>query len=105
VRERGAIPLATLLGEARPAALEGDTITLEFARAAEFHRRQVEEQKNITVVREALFEVTGRRLAVATALAAGGGAEPEEAEEPLSEESLISLLKDTFDATEVEETS
>jgi DNA polymerase-3 subunit gamma/tau len=104
VRERGAIPLATLLGEARPAALEGDTITLEFARAAEFHRRQVEEQKNIALVRDALYEVTGRRLGVATVLAAGGHSAPE-ADEPLSEENLISLLKDTFDATEVEETT
>jgi hypothetical protein len=105
VRERGAIPLATLLGEARPAALDGDTITLEFARAAEFHRRQVEEQKNIALVRDALYEVTGRRLGVATVLAAGGHSEPEEPDEPLSEENLISLLKDTFDATEVEETT
>ena len=54
------------------------------------------------LLRDALFEVTGRKLAIETAV----GETPEaavEAEERLSEEGLISLLKDTFDAEEVEE--
>ena len=46
-RERS-IPVATLLREARPAELDGDTLTLEFAPAADFHRRQVEDPKNLT---------------------------------------------------------
>ena len=102
VRERS-IPTATLLGEAKPIALAGDTLTIEFAPAADFHRRQVEEQRNLVVLREALHEVTGRRLAVQTTLGSGPHA-PAEEDEPLSEEDVLSLLKDTFDATEVEST-
>ena len=98
------IPVETLLQQARPAALESDTLTLEFASSADFHRRQVEEPKNLAIVRDALYEVTGRKLAVATAL--GEGEESDEADEgTLSEEDLISMFKDTFDAREVEDTT
>ena len=97
------IPVASLLGEARPAALERETLTLEFPATADFHRRQAEEPKNLVVIREALFEVTGRKLGVVLEL--GEGAEPEEADDegPMSEDDLISMFKDTFDAQEVEE--
>jgi DNA polymerase III subunit gamma/tau len=97
------IPVASLLGEARPSALEDETLTLEFPAAADFHRRQAEEPKNVTVIREALYEVTGHRLAVALAL---GEAEEEadaDADDPLSEEAFISMFKDELDAQEVEE--
>ena len=40
------MPAAALLEEARPLALDGDTLTIEFASGAEFHRRQIEEPKN-----------------------------------------------------------
>ncbi len=102
VREQS-IPVATLLGEARPVGLEGETLTLEFAAGADFHRRQVEDPKNLTLLREALYAVTGQRLAVATSLAAGSDAVEPAADEPLSDEAVISLLKDTFDATELED--
>jgi DNA polymerase III subunit gamma/tau len=101
VRERS-VPTAALLGEARPAALEDDTLTIEFAAGADFHRRQAEEQKNVALLRDALYEVTGRKLAVATALAEVDDRPPGGDDEPLSEEDVISLLKDTFDAEEVE---
>ena len=101
VRERS-IPVASLLAEARPTGLADGTLTVEFPAGADFHRRQVSEPQNIGLLREALYEVTGRKLAVV--LAAG---ENEEAggvthDEPLSENDVISLLKDTFDAREVE---
>ena len=95
------IPVASLLGEARPAALEGETLTLEFPATADFHRRQAEEPKNVTVIREALYEVTGHKLGVTLAL--GEGVEPEDEDEQLTEDALISMFKDTFDAQEVEE--
>jgi DNA polymerase-3 subunit gamma/tau len=97
------IPVASLLGEARPSALEGETLTLEFPLSADFHRRQAEESKNLVVIRDALFEVTGRRLGVVLAL--GEPAEDEESDEesPVSEEALLSMFKDTFDAQEVED--
>lgn len=101
VRERS-IPTATLLGEAHPVALDDDTLTIEFAPAADFHRRQVEEPRNIAVLQEALHEITGRRLDVRTAVGVGAPA-PEDDDDQLSEEDVLTLLKDTFDATEIEE--
>ena len=96
------IPVASLLAEARPAALDGETLTLEFPATADFHRRQAEEPKNATVIRDALYEVTGHRLGVTLTL--GEGVEPEDEDEELTEDALISMFKDTFDAQEVEET-
>jgi DNA polymerase-3 subunit gamma/tau len=97
------IPVASLLGEARPATLEGEMLTLEFPAGADFHRRQAEEPKNVSVIREALYEVTGHRLGVTLALGEGEDAVEEE-DDALTEEALISMFKDTFDATEVEDT-
>jgi DNA polymerase III subunit gamma/tau len=96
------IPVETLLQQARPASLDADTLTLEFASSADFHRRQVEEPKNLAIVRDALYEVTGRRLAVATALGEAEDESEEADEGTLSEEALISMFKDRFDAQEVE---
>ena len=99
-----AIWIGPLLGEARPTALDGNVLTLEFPRTAEFHREKLEEPRNLDLVRDALHEVTGRRLAIATTVADG---EPGEAaatrRSPLGEGEFISLLKDRFDAKEVEE--
>ncbi len=98
------IPVASLLGEARPATLEQETLTLEFPATADFHRRQAEEPKNMVVIRDALYEVTGRRLGVVLALGEPAEAEAEDEDEgPLGEEALISMFKDTFDAREVED--
>jgi DNA polymerase-3 subunit gamma/tau len=97
------IPVASLLGEARPSALEAETLTLEFPATADFHRRQAEEPKNVGVIREALYEVTGRRLGVVLALGEPEDDDLAEDDDPLDEETLISMFKDTFDAEEVEE--
>jgi DNA polymerase III subunit gamma/tau len=101
VRERS-IPVASLLTEARPTRLGEDTLTLEFPAGADFHRRQVAEPQNIGLLRDALYEVTGRKLAVV--LESG---EPEDAaetadDEPAGEDRFIAALKETFDAEEVE---
>ena len=100
VRERS-IPVASLLTEARPTHLGEDTLTLEFPAGADFHRRQVAEPQNIGLLRDALYEVTGRKLAVV--LATGEGSlEAEDDELPLGEDRLIEVLKERFDAEEVE---
>jgi DNA polymerase-3 subunit gamma/tau len=102
VRERS-IPISTLVAEARPVEIRDDVVTIEFAQAAGFHRAQIEDPKNLAMLRDALYAVTGRRLAVETVVGAPPEpTEPEDARE-LSEEDVISLLKDTFDAEEVEE--
>ena len=97
------IPVASLLGEARPASLEGEMLTLEFPASADFHRRQAEEPKNVTVIRDALYDVTGHRLGVTLAVGEAVHSEGEDEDEELTEDALISMFKDTFDAQEVEE--
>ena len=102
VRERS-IPVASLLTEATPTELSEDTLTLEFPAGADFHRRQVAEPQNIGLLRDALYEVTGRKL---TVVLESGDAEPLEAlddAEPMGEDRFIAALKGEFDAEDVEE--
>jgi DNA polymerase-3 subunit gamma/tau len=101
VRERS-IPVASLLTEARPTHLGEDTLTLEFPAGADFHRRQVAEPQNLGLVRDALYEVTGRKLAVVLETGAGSLDEEADDELPLGEDKLIEVLKERFDAEEVE---
>jgi DNA polymerase III gamma/tau subunit len=100
--EERSIPAASVLREAHPADLAGDTLTVEFPASAAFHRQLAEEPKNATLLADALYEVTGRRLGVAFA---EGEASPhnEEDDEPLGEENILELVKETFDARERDE--
>jgi DNA polymerase III gamma/tau subunit len=101
--EEKSIPTASVLREAHPSELSGDTLTVEFPRTAAFHRQLAEEPKNATLLADALYEVTGRRLALAFAVGENGGdGEGAHEETPHSEDDLVSLIKDTFDAQEVE---
>jgi DNA polymerase-3 subunit gamma/tau len=97
------IPISTVLGEARPAELAGDTLTVEFPANASFHRQLAEEPKNATILADALYEVTGRRLVLAFAV---GDAEAEgtgEVEGPAGEDRILELLKSDLGAVEREE--
>ena len=102
VQERS-IPTESVLREAKPVALADDELTLEFPAEAEFHRRLAEDPKNATVLREALYQVTGRKLGVVFVL--GDKREPEEHEEQHAptEDDLVALFKETFDAREVDD--
>jgi DNA polymerase-3 subunit gamma/tau len=100
--EQRSIPAASLFGEARPIRLEHEALALEFPGDAVFHLKQAEEERNATCLREALYEVTGRRLTITFEL--GEGADEASADdEPVSEEDLLALLKQQFDAKEVED--
>jgi len=101
--EQRSIPAASMLREAHPAQLADDRLTVEFPAAASFHRQLAEEPKNATLLAEALYEVTGRKLSLDFAVGENGGDEPAEAEQPAGEEEIVQLMKDTFDAHEVEE--
>jgi DNA polymerase III subunit gamma/tau len=102
--EEKSIPTASVLREAHPAGLAGDTLTVEFPRAASFHRQLAEEPKNATLLAEALYEITGRRLDLTFEVGENGGeTAAAEEEQPASEEEIIELMKGTFDAREVEE--
>ena len=99
--EDKSIPAASMLREAHPAGLEGDTLTLEFPPSAGFHRRMAEDPKNAGLLRDALYEVTGRKLALAFAEGENGHEEADE--RPASEEDILALVRDTFDATDVDD--
>jgi DNA polymerase III subunit gamma/tau len=100
--EGRSIPAASVFREARPARFSGDVVTLEFPPAAAFHRKMAEDSKNETLLKEALFEVTGRKLAVAFEV--GETAEESKTEEDAaSEDDIVELVKNTFDAREVDE--
>jgi hypothetical protein len=100
--EERSIPTAAMLAEAHPAALADDTLTLEFPPAASFHRGVAEEPKNADLLREALYEVTGRRLALVFAVGEEREQAAAEAEGPVTEEEIVELMKSTFDARELE---
>jgi DNA polymerase-3 subunit gamma/tau len=100
--EQRSIPTASVLREAHPSDLAGDTLTLEFPATAAFHRNLAEEPKNATLLVDALYEVTGRRFALAFEVGENGEAEPQE-QRRLSEEELVEEIKQTFDAREVTE--
>jgi DNA polymerase-3 subunit gamma/tau len=102
VKERS-IPIATLLSEATPSGLDGDTLTLTFRPGADFHRKQVDEPANSRLLREALYDVTGRKLAVLTTVADAPEDHTTPDETPLGEQEVISLLVSDLDATEIEE--
>jgi DNA polymerase-3 subunit gamma/tau len=101
VEERGGIPTASLLREAHPADLTGETLTLEFPPSAQFHLDLAREPKNADLLGDALYDVTGRRLELVFEL--GEAREtPAVEEEPAGEERILELLKETFDAEERE---
>src|SRR5436190_4108148 len=102
--EEKSIPTASVLREAHPKGLAGDRLTVEFPQAASFHRQLAEDPKNATLLEEALYEVTGRHLALEFEVGENDGEEtgPEADEQPASEEEMIEMLKGTFDAREVD---
>ena len=99
--ESRSIPIGKTLAEAHPSALAGDTLTLEFPQTASFHLKLAEDPKNAAMLREALYEVTGRKLAVDFALGERGHEETDD-DAPATEEDVVELMKSTFDARELE---
>ena len=95
-------PAASLLAGTKPTKLSDDTLTLEFPPGHDFHRSQLDEPKYKNLVRDALYEVTGRRLALVLEAGEASPDDDEADEEPLSEDAWINSLKETLDATEVE---
>ena len=96
------IPTSSLFGNARPAQLEGDTLVVEFPSDASFNRKLAEEPKNAAMLRDALYELTGRKLELEFAVGEGGDVDDVDDEGPAGEERIIELMKETFDARERE---
>ena len=100
-RESG-MPAAAMLSEAHPVSLDSDTLTIEFPPAASFHRQRAEEAKNVTLLADALYEVTGRRLELVFVEGAEREPKKKEPEQPATEGELLELVKSTLDAREIE---
>ncbi len=100
--EQRSIPIGKTLAEAHPASLAGDTLTLEFPQTASFHLKLAEDPKNAAMLKDALYEVTGRKLAVAFELGETAHAHDDD-DAPASEEDVVELMKSTFDARELDE--
>jgi DNA polymerase III subunit gamma/tau len=98
--EERSIPAASVLREAHPANLSGDTLTVEFPSSASFHRQLAEEPKNATLLADALYEVTGRHLGLAFAEGEARGGDADESDEPPGEDKILELVKETLDARE-----
>jgi DNA polymerase-3 subunit gamma/tau len=96
------IPTASMLAEARPIELADDTLTIEFPQNAAFHRKLAEEPKNATLLRDSLYELTGRRLQLAFVIGEGTPPDLQADEAPAGEEEIYQLVKDTFDAKEID---
>jgi len=101
--EERSIPAASVLREAHPAGLADDTLTVEFPSSASFHRQLAEEPKNATLLADALYEVTGRKLGLAFAEGEARGHDAGDDEEPPGEEKILELVKETLDARERED--
>jgi DNA polymerase III gamma/tau subunit len=99
------IPTRSIFQEARPITLEGSLLRVEFPHSASFHRKLAAEEKNTSQLSEAIYELTGARLSFEFTLAEkpAGEEKPDTGGEAAPEEDLISLLKDTLDAHEVED--
>ncbi|MCY4086775.1 MAG: DNA polymerase III subunit gamma/tau [Actinomycetia bacterium] len=114
---------ASVLGKARPLALDGERLLVELPAGAAFQRTVVEGPKNVQLLGHVLHEATGRRLEVEFREAADHASSGEDAADPssaedghpaerpasdpggeaVSDEALVSLLKETFDAEELQE--
>jgi DNA polymerase-3 subunit gamma/tau len=100
------IPTRSIFQEARPVALEGSRLSIEFPNSASFHRKMAADEKNAAQLSAAIFELTGARLSFDFTVAEKAPTSEEKQDasaEPTPEEDLISLLKDTLDAHEVED--
>jgi DNA polymerase-3 subunit gamma/tau len=102
VEERGGIPTASLLREAYPAELSGDTLTVEFPPSAKFHLDLARDPKNADLLADALYDVTGRRLELVFGLGEAREALPAD-EEPAGEEEFVTRFTEAFDARERED--
>ena len=87
--------VGALLGEARPATLDGGVLTIDFPADAEFSRKKAE--ANSARVQAALRGLSGRSLAIECRL----GGDHTGSAATLSEDELLARLKDEFGAEEV----
>ncbi len=101
VRESGSGLLSQILSAARPVAIDVEDAVLEvgFPASAAFNKRKAEATDARDRFADALRTIVGERLRLKYVLLDGDEVEPE-AEQKLSEDELIELMRTEFDAEE-----
>jgi hypothetical protein len=104
LRDSGSEMLSTLFDDARPLAIdeERSMLRIGFPVSAKFNKRKAESPANIERMTEAIAAISGHGLRPAYELIEEENeAAPPEGSAEMTEEDLIDLIKDNFDASEV----
>jgi DNA polymerase III subunit gamma/tau len=104
LRDSGSAMLSTLFDEARPLGIdeERSVLRIGFPASAKFNKKKAESSVSVERMTEALTSIAGQRLRPAYEVIDGKGEDPaREGSAEVSEEELIDLVKDSFDANEV----
>jgi DNA polymerase III subunit gamma/tau len=104
VRDTGSAMLSTLFDEARPLAIdeERSVLRIGFPESAKFNKKKAESSANVERMTEAVGVIVGTRLRpVYELIEEDAPAETKEESADLSEDEMIDMIKDNFDATEV----
>jgi DNA polymerase III subunit gamma/tau len=104
LRDSGSAMLSTLFDDAKPLGIdeERSVLRIGFPASAKFNKKKAESSANIERMTEALASIAGHRLRPAYELIEdqNGSSAPEE-QAKLSEDELVEMVKDSFDADEV----
>ena len=105
VRESGAEVLSTYVQGARVLSIDAEkaVVTIGLPQGAAFNKRKAEAKANVELIAESVQAIVGERFRPVYELVDG---EPEPVADgpgiaPMSEEEIIDLIKDNFDASEV----
>jgi DNA polymerase III subunit gamma/tau len=104
LRDSGSAMLSTLFDDAKPLAIdeERSVLRIGFTPSAKFNKKKAESPANIERMGEALTSIAGVHLRPVYELIDGQSDEAApEASADLSEDELVDLVKDSFDASEV----
>jgi DNA polymerase-3 subunit gamma/tau len=103
LRDSGSAMLSTLFDEAKPLAIdeERSVLRIGFPASATFNKKKAESPVNVERMTEALASIAGHRLRPVYELIDGPGEDASEESAEISEEDLVDLVKDSFDASEV----
>jgi DNA polymerase-3 subunit gamma/tau len=104
LRDSGSAMLSTLFDEARPLGIdeERSMLRIGFPASAKFNKKKAESSANLERMTDAVGAIVGTRLRPAYELIDDESqAADSEGSAEMSEEDLIDLIKDNFDASEV----
>jgi DNA polymerase-3 subunit gamma/tau len=105
LRDSGSAMLSTLFDEARPLGIdeERSMLRIGFPGSAKFNKKKAEAPANVERMTEAVGAIVGTRMRPAYELIDGENQATADAEDSteMSEDDLIDLIKDNFDASEV----